>query len=99
MRALLPILLLAALPAAAQTPLPVCIPQRDGMVHCFENRLCVCRYERGGQLTGRADGYRWDCGALRPDCRPAPADLPPGMQSPWPPYLPPPHVLIDPLRR
>jgi hypothetical protein len=92
-------LLLLALPAAAQAPLPVCIPQREGMTHCFDNRLCVCRYERGGQLTGRSDGHRWDCGALRPDCRVPPAELPGQSFGAWPPQLPPPQILLDPLRR
>lgn len=87
MRALL--LLLLALPAAAQ---PVCDAARLGTLSCQAGRVCECRFERGGSLTGLPDGYRWDCGILRPPCPP-----PPGLQpqAPWPGFLPPPHLLLD----
>ncbi|MDB5415580.1 MAG: hypothetical protein JWR10_3915 [Rubritepida sp.] len=79
MRALF-FLLLLAMPATAQVP--VCIPQREGMTACFDGRLCRCRFEPAGQLTGRPADHRWDCSALRPDCRPAePA-------TPWPQHVP-----------
>lgn len=82
-RAVLALLLLAA-PAQAQ---PACVPGREGVTACLDGRLCLCRFERGGQLTGRPDGFRWDCGALRPDCRP-----PEGATvSPWPM----PSLLLD----
>ena len=70
------LLLLLAGPAAAQVP--ICNALREGMTACFDGRLCRCRFVAGGQLTGRADAHRWDCGALRPDCRPGEAI------TPWP---------------
>ncbi|MCW8086069.1 hypothetical protein [Sabulicella glaciei] len=93
MRFLFSPLLLLALPAAAQ--LPVCNAYREGMAICFESRLCLCRQERGGQLTGRPEGFRWDCGPLRPDCRERAEPVPP-----WPPGIPPPQLFMDgPSRR
>jgi len=90
------LLLLMVLPAAAQVP--ICNPQREGMTACFDGRLCRCRFEPGGILTGRPDAHRWDCGALRPDCRPAPATLPQPDAPPWPQFIPPPQIFIDPRR-
>ncbi len=81
------LLLLLAAPASAQVPL--CIPEREGMLHCFESRLCRCRFDPGGQLAGRPPGHRWDCGPLRPDCR---APDPPPPATPW---LPPPQLFLD----
>lgn len=95
----MPFLLLALLlnwPAAAQVP--ICQAQREGMTACFDGRLCRCRHEAGGQLTGRPDGFRWDCGALRPDCRPAPATLPQPDAPPWPQHIPPPQLWIEPRK-
>ncbi len=86
------LLLLLAAPAAAQVPL--CIPQREGMTACFDGRLCLCRFQPGGQLTARPDGHRWDCGPLRPDCR-RPEATP---KPPWPEFLPPPQILLAPSR-
>ena len=78
-RRLLAVLLVAApVPGLAQAqaapPVPVCIPAREGMVACFSSRLCTCRFEPGGSLTGRPEGFRWDCSALRPDCGVVPPD-------------------------
>jgi hypothetical protein len=87
------LLLLLAAPAAAQVP--VCSAPREGMTACFDGRLCACRFERGGTLTGRPDGYRWDCGALRPDCAPT-SPVAPSWTPPWPNYLPPPNVFVEP---
>ncbi len=56
---------------------PVCNRETVGLVACVANRECVCRFERGGTLTGRARGYRWDCGILRPQCFPPPAEVDP----------------------
>jgi hypothetical protein len=87
MRALffaLQILLLPAL-AAAQDP-PECSRAREGMTACFGETLCLCRYDQGGQLTGRPSANRWDCGALRPGCGTVPADLNPS-QTQLPPGL------------
>lgn len=90
------LLLLLGMPAAAQVP--VCSAPREGMTACFDGRLCVCRFERGGTLTGRPDGYRWDCGALRPDCPPA-SPVAPQWAPPWPNHIPPPNLFLDPRWR
>lgn len=84
--ALLLPLALASLPAlaGAQGPAelpPACNAAREGMAACFGDKLCRCRFEPGGTLTGRRAGHRWDCGALRPPCGAAPA-------GPAPPELP-----------
>ena len=71
-----------AVPALAQTP-PVCAPVREGMVACFGEKLCRCRWQAGGALIGRPAGFRWDCGALRPACGVAPA----GPEAPAAPFL------------
>ncbi|HEV7264351.1 MAG TPA: hypothetical protein VGN83_05465 [Falsiroseomonas sp.] len=67
MRPLLLTLLLAALPAAAQDP-PACTAERAGVASCMAGKLCRCDFARGGTLAGRPDGWRWDCGVLRPAC-------------------------------
>jgi len=94
--------MLLPLCAAAQTPaVPMCGPQREGMVGCFDGRLCLCRFQPGGQLTGRPDAHRWDCGPLRPDCRAPPANLEPSTpwaQPPWPSFVAPPQLLLTPER-
>lgn len=82
-RAILPMILMLAGPAAGQG-VPACVPTREGQVACVANRLCLCRFERGGSLAGRPDRWDWDCGILRPDCGVAPAGeapppLPPGV--------------------
>ena len=88
--ALLLLLAVAPRPAAAQgapdslgdafpgnaPPMPVCNAPRDGVSACLAGRQCLCGHERGGSVTGRRDGWRWDCGALRPACDVPPADLP-----------------------
>ena len=87
-------LLLGTAPAAAQQqPVPMCLSQREGMTFCFADKLCLCRYEPGGSLTGRPPGLRWDCGVLRPACGVVPPDTAPGgvppamvqpfVQAPW----------------
>lgn len=83
MRALL--LLLLATPAFAQ---PVCDAARLGTVSCQAGRMCECRFERGGSLTGLPDGHRWDCGTLRPAC-PVPE------ARPQTPFMPPPQILLE----
>ena len=60
-----------ALPALAQPP-PSCTAEVEGQAACMAGKLCECRFERGGQLTGRPDRFAWDCGALRPMCPPDP---------------------------
>lgn len=79
------VLALWAVPATAQDA-PVCNAVRDGVTACLAGKLCVCRFERGGQMTGRSDGFRWDCGALRPECGEAafPRSPEPGSVMPVP---------------
>jgi hypothetical protein len=98
------LLLLFAAPAAAQEAPPVCNAVRDGVTACLAGKLCLCRFERGGQMTGRSDGYRWDCGALRPECGEAafPRSPEPGSVLPMPNlYLPlparPPRPPVTPM--
>lgn len=79
MRPLLLILLLAT-PAAAEAP-PDCTAGRQGAVACLGEKLCACRWQPGGSLTGQPAGHRWDCGALRPGCGVVPAGPPPGQPS------------------
>ena len=88
------LLLLLLAGGTAQAQVPVCIPQREGMTACFDGRLCRCRFERGGELTGRPDAHRWDCGPLRPDCRAPDAAHPP----PWPQHIPPPSLFLPACR-
>lgn len=78
---LLPLLLWAA-PGWAQEDPPACTPAREGMVACFAERSCVCRFVPGGQLTVRPAAHRWDCGILRPSCGVAPAGPPPSAVPP-----------------
>lgn len=70
------LLLLGAGVASAQAP-PSCIAGREGMVACFGEKLCECRWQPGGALSGRPAGHRWDCGALRPSCGVVPPGPPP----------------------
>ncbi|UFN49806.1 hypothetical protein LPC08_03940 [Roseomonas sp. OT10] len=71
-------------------PMPVCNAPREGVAACLGGKQCLCRFERGGSLTGRQDGFRWDCGPLRPACPdPAPPaavpmPLPPVVLPDWP---------------
>jgi len=55
--------------------MPVCSGQNLGAASCFSGKLCECIYDRGGSVTGIPDGFRWDCGILRPKCGEA-ADAP-----------------------
>ena len=75
-RFLLLLLLLAAPMARAQTS-PDCSPGHEGMTACFADKLCVCRWQPAGSLTGRPAAHRWDCGVLRPACGVVPAGPPP----------------------
>lgn len=67
-------------PLRAQAPL--CAVETVGQVACIAGRLCDCRLGRGSPATGLPDGFRWDCGILRPPCgdpRPATIDPYPGL--------------------
>ncbi len=83
----LPVFLLLAMPVLAQMPPmesevvgndPIaCTDSRAGAVACMAGKLCSCGYQRGGIVSGRPDGWRWDCGVLRPSCGdPVPATTP-----------------------
>jgi hypothetical protein len=89
--------LVLAAPGVAQ-PIPACGPGQAGGTACLSGKLCVCRFERGGSITGTATGHRWDCGINRPACgealnppaAPNAAPQQPFMpellfQQPWPP--------------
>lgn len=81
-------LLLFTSPALAQPP-PACGPRQEGSVACFADKLCECRWDPGGSLTGRPAAHRWDCGVLRPGCGVVPAGPPPqALPGGW---LPPPY--------
>ncbi len=84
---LLLLLLLGSGMAAAQAP-PACAAGREGMVACFGEKLCECRWQPGGALNGRPAGHRWDCGVLRPSCGVVPPG-PPAAASPELLALPP----------
>jgi hypothetical protein len=64
-------------PARAQQLAPCDAPSAE-VVACIAGRLCTCRFGRGSAATGLADGFRWDCGILRPRCGgPLPATIDP----------------------
>ena len=46
----------------------VCAADTAGRVACIAGKLCACGSARGRQVTGLPDGFRWDCGVLRPAC-------------------------------
>lgn len=79
-------LLLPVLPALAQEP-PACAAERAGGVACLSGKLCRCDFARGGSIAGRPDGWRWDCGALRPACGEA-------LRPAGPSYAPMPEVFL-----
>ena len=93
-RLVLTVLLVCCGSAARADAPPLCTEEREGMVGCLGETLCICRLERGGMLTGRSPGYRWECGPLRPSCGVVPpgqpgAEVPamvlqPSLQLPWP---------------
>jgi hypothetical protein len=76
----LALLLLAPLAAAAQAP-PACSRAREGQLSCMAGKMCECRFERGGSMTGRPDRFAWDCGVMRPNCPPDPT-VAPGQAAP-----------------
>jgi hypothetical protein len=60
------LLLAPAAPGRAQED--VCAAASAGRVACIADKLCACRFEPGSRATGLPDGFRWDCGILRPAC-------------------------------
>jgi hypothetical protein len=89
MRYLLPLLvavvpfaqpMVAGRPVRAQdgpgaAPILACTAAVEGTVSCMSEKLCVCRFDPGGTLTGRPPRHRWDCGIERPSCGTVPADV------------------------
>jgi hypothetical protein len=74
--ALLPASTRADGPPATQAAILSCTAAIEGAVACMAEKLCLCRFDPGGTLTGRPPGVRWDCGIDRPSCGgPVPADL------------------------
>lgn len=59
---------LAPASSTAWAQSPQCDAAAFGTVACFVDRMCSCIFDRGGAMTGRPAGYRWDCGVLRPSC-------------------------------
>ena len=57
MRGIALLLLLAAGPAFAQAP-PACTAGREGVTACLGDKLCECRWQPGGSLTGRPAAHR-----------------------------------------
>ncbi|NKC34210.1 hypothetical protein [Falsiroseomonas selenitidurans] len=76
---------------AAESPPPACTAAREGVAQCIAGKLCICRFLRGGSLTGRPDRFNWDCGVLRPAC--GPGLVPPALQGP---AMPLPDMLLAP---
>ena len=69
---------------AARAAEPVCAAASAGGAACIAGRLCSCGFARASQATGLPDGFRWDCGILRPACgQPTPATV-----DPWQGTLP-----------
>ena len=71
------LMLVLATDATAGAQPPACSAEGAGLVACIAGRLCGCGFARGGPATGLPDGFRWDCGILRPTCGPVPAMLDP----------------------
>ena len=51
--------------ASAWGQTPACGPESVGQLSEQAGVRCECVAEAGGSITGRASGYRWDCGILR----------------------------------
>mgnify|MGYP000614964591 CR=1 FL=1 len=86
-------MVVAGASAASAAEPPACAAPAVGLVACIAGRLCSCRFERASPATGLPDGFRWDCGILRPAC----GALPPATIDPWQGGLPE-SLAIDPWR-
>jgi hypothetical protein len=75
------------------TPVPTCNAGQEGVTACLAGRQCVCYFERGGTMTGRRDGYRWNCGLLLPSCVEAPVET---AQPSRPIPILPPAITLEP---
>jgi hypothetical protein len=63
-------------PATALAQGFACSLETVESVACIAGRLCTCSFARGSPATGLPDGFRWDCGILRPACgQPLPATI------------------------
>jgi hypothetical protein len=80
---ILAILFHLAAPVAAEEVL-ACRAEIAGVVACLAGKLCTCGYRPG--TPGIANGFRWDCGMLRPACGEA---IPPATLDVYPYPLPP----------
>jgi hypothetical protein len=76
------VLLIGVAPALAQEV--TCTLEGLGRVACIAGRLCACEYAPGSYATRLPDGFRWDCGILRPHC----GAVAPATLDPWPQQLP-----------
>jgi hypothetical protein len=54
--------------AAAQQQAPTCAVESVGLVACIAGKLCACRPAPASAATRLPEGFRWDCGILRPAC-------------------------------
>lgn len=88
-----PSLLLPAILVAALLPVtslhaeaPACNAATAGAVTCMAGRMCACDLQRSGRMTGAREGWRWDCGILRPACGGGPDT--PAMTGDYPQNLP-----------
>jgi hypothetical protein len=66
---------------------PLCTAAIEGAVTELAGKMCLCRFQPGGVLTGRPPGHRWDCGVLRPSCGVTPPDLGENHTLPLSSYL------------
>lgn len=73
---------LLPLPVLQAQDLPSCGRANVGALACMGGKQCSCSFTRGGTMTGEPDGYRWDCGVMRPMCPPEQSILP--YQGPLP---------------
>ncbi len=76
-------------PTGPDEPAPRCDAAHEGIVACFANVLCLCRFHPGDAARKLPDRFAWDCGITRPQCHLPPAELTPGD-----PYATPP-VIVD----
>ena len=74
--------------AGRDGPAPRCDAAHEGIVACFANVLCLCRFHPGDAARKLPDRFAWDCGITRPQCQQPPADL-----TPTDPYAMPPVIL------
>ena len=84
---LIALFLLMPIPLHGQDAPLACTAAIEGITACMADKLCLCRFDPGGSMTGRPARHRWDCGINRPACAPppqasVPIDLPPLILAP-----------------